>query len=130
MKKNIFRNPYEHFSKFAISVLKQVENHIPIEQISIKNRTSDEIQEFLYLCAKSGYINCVACEKTADFKPHFAFVNGLTIEGYRFLNEMYADSARKAARKANITSIASLIISFLSLAICFITLICEYFLPC
>jgi len=124
------KNPYESFSKFAINVLKQIEAKIPINEISVKKHSKEEILEFIYLCAESGYINCIDHFKTADGMPHIEFPNGLTIEGYKFLNELYADSARKSARKANITSIVSLMISFLTLLICFITLICEYFISC
>ena len=117
MRKHNPKHPYEKHSRFAISVLTQVANHIPLEEISVKKHSVEEIHELLYLCAKSGFINCLDYYKTADQKPHFEFINGLTIEGYQFLNDLHADSARKTARDARITAILSFVLSLVSILV-------------
>ena len=115
MIKPLTKNSYEKFSKFAINVLVQVEQHTPIENIQVKKRAAQEIKDFLYQCAEHGYLDCVDFYMDGNLNPHFEFVNGLTIDGYRFLNELYADSVQKSAKKANFFSITSLIISVLTL---------------
>lgn len=115
MRKHTPKHPYEKHSKFAISVLTQVANHVPIEEITVKKHSTEEIHEFLFLCDRSKLINCLGCYKTADLVPHFEFINGLTIEGYQFLNSLHSDSARKTARSARITAVLSFMLSVASI---------------
>lgn len=114
MKNRKPRNPYERFAKFAINVLKQVESKTPLNEITVKNRSSKEIMELISLCAESGYINCIDYFKTEDGTPHIEFPNGLTIEGYKFLNSLYASSALKNSRFAKFSSIAAILVSLFS----------------
>lgn len=110
---------YDRYTKMAIDILTQVQNASDVSDISVKGYSTTEINEFLYECSQLGYVNFVDTYRDANSIPHFEhlILPGLTIEGYKFLNSLYASNALANSLFAKRCSIASIFISLLSVLV-------------
>lgn len=82
---------------FAIHALTTLQNTHSINNIIVKGYPTHDIDDFLIQCYNNKLLVGIACYHDANGNPHIEKIGTptLTIDGFQYLNNLYAKSARK-----------------------------------
>lgn len=117
------QSSYEKHCDFSISVLEQIINGTPYNEISVPGYTQKEIDELAYQFAENDIIVCIDKWRDGNFDPHVEFPKGLTLKGYKYLNDLHATSADRLAKQARTDSLFAKTMSVISVIISLLTLV-------
>lgn len=113
------KTSYEKYCKFAIHILTTVQNTKSVTNISVNGYSQFEIDEFIAQCVENKFIAGIDCWHDANGNPHLEKIGTpiLTINGFQYLNSLYAKSFRKTAKNSAISSAIAIIISLVGFLI-------------
>lgn len=116
------QSSYEKHCDFSISVLEQIISGTPYKEISVPGYTQKQIDELAYQFAENDIIVYIDKWRDGNFDPHVEFPKGLTLKGYRYLNDLHATSADRLSKQAHADSLFAKIMSVISVTISLLTL--------
>ena len=114
---------YEKHCDFSISVLEQIISGTPYKEISVPGHTQKEIDELTYQFAENDIIICIDKWRDGNFNPHVDFPKGLSLKGYKYLNDLHATSADRLSQQAHKDSLFAKTMSVVSVIISLLTLV-------